>query len=101
MPQDDNKDNIESFSDKVDNLEKRIDEAQKGSSHAEPPEQSLSEKNRSIGMTAGSNFISSIVGGGVVGYGVGYLVGNIPLWLIVFMFAGFGYGIYRAAKIMK
>lgn len=95
------KGNIENFSDKVDDLEKRIGEAQKESKHAEIPEQSLSEKNRSIGMTAGSNFISSIVGGGVVGYGVGYLAGNIPLWLIIFMFAGFGYGIYRAAKIMK
>lgn len=101
MPDNKNKGDEHSFSDKVDDLEKRIDEAQKGSKHSEEPAQSLSEQNRSIGMTAGSNFIGSIVGGGIVGYGIGYFFGNLPLWLILFMFAGFGYGIFRAAKIMK
>ncbi len=88
------------FNDKVDDLEKRIDAAQKHSEDKEP-KQTQADINKSIGMTAGSNFISSIIAGGLVGYGIGYFTGNIPLWLIIFMFAGFGWGIYRAAKIMK
>jgi F0F1-type ATP synthase assembly protein I len=88
------------FNDKVDHLEKRIDDAKKDSmDHV--PEQTASEKSRSIGMSAGSNFISSVIAGALVGYGFGWLVGNIPLFLITFMFAGFGWGIYRAAKIMQ
>ena len=88
------------FNEKVESLEKRIEAAQhKGEKHT--PDQTQAEINKSIGMTAGSNFISAIFGGGVVGYGVGYMMENIALWLIIFLFAGFGWGIYRAAKIMK
>lgn len=64
-------------------------------------EQTNAEESRSIGMRAGSEFMASIIAGGLVGYGLGYFLGNPALWLIIFMFAGFGWGIFRAAKLMQ
>lgn len=94
-------DNNDSDPDKKDeSFEKRLAAAQKKSmDHV--PEQTTSEENRATGMRAGSEFIASVFGGCVVGYGLGYLTNNIPLFLISFMFIGFVWGIYRAAKTSK
>ena len=98
MSTNDNSDN--DLERKDESFEKRLAAAQKKSmDHV--PDQTQSEESRATGMRAGSEFIAAVFGGCVVGYGIGYLTGNIPLFLISFMFIGFGWGIYRAAKTMK
>lgn len=82
-------------------LEDRI-KAQKEAFEAKNTvKQTSSEEARSVGMQAGSAFIDAVLAGGLVGYGVGYMLGNPALGLIFFMFVGFGLGIFRAANIMK
>ena len=57
--------------------------------------------DRSTGMRAGSEFMAYIFSGGLVGGLIGHFFGNMALWLIVMLFAGFGMGIYRAYVAMN
>ena len=57
--------------------------------------------DRNTGMRAGSEFMAYIISGGLVGWTIGHFFGNMPLWLILMMFLGFGMGIYRASQLMK
>lgn len=57
--------------------------------------------DRSTGMRAGSEFMAYIFSGGILGGLMGHFFGNMALWLIVMLFAGFGLGIYRAYVSMN
>lgn len=86
--------------DNLDDLEKKIQDFKAG----KKDESSDNEKefaDRQAGMRAGSEFMAYIISGGLVGFGIGHFFGNMPLWLILMMFLGFGMGIYRAAQLMK
>ena len=85
--------------DDLKDLQERIDRMKT----AETPEPDDAKENadRSTGMRAGSEFMAYIISGGIVGWAIGHFFGNMPLWLILMMFAGFGMGIYRAAQLMK
>jgi ATP synthase protein I len=81
---------------KLIDLEKKIEAAMpQGES-----QDSESEKNKNIGMRAGSTFVSCVVAGGIIGFLCDKGLGTMPLFLLIFLFAGFGFGIFRAAKIM-
>ena len=79
-------------------LEEKIKKA-----HKTEPEQNSDKEfaARQTGMRAGSEFIAYIISGGLVGYAIGHFFGNMPLWLLLMMFLGFGMGIYRASQLMK
>jgi ATP synthase protein I len=45
-----------------------------------------------------SEFIAGVLVGGLLGYGIDYAVGTLPLFLIVFLLAGFGAGILNMSR---
>ena len=45
-----------------------------------------------------SEFVAGILVGGLVGYGIDYVVGTLPLFLIIFLLAGFGAGILNMSR---
>lgn len=65
------------------------------------PDEEKEYADRQTGMRAGSEFMAYILSGGLVGWTIGHFFGNMPLWLILMLFLGFGLGIYRAAQLMK
>lgn len=58
-------------------------------------------RQMSVGMQAGTEFSAYVISGGVAGFLLDRWLDTMPLMLVVMLFTGFGYGIYRAAKIMK
>lgn len=80
--------------DDLDNLKKRIGDSLPPSPDDE--KESREFKSRSAGMQAGSEFTASIFAGGLLGWLAGHFFGNMALWLIVMLGAGFGLGIRRA-----
>lgn len=53
------------------------------------------------GMTAGSAFIGTVLAAGIIGFFADKFLGTSPLFMILMMLVGFGYGIYRAALVMN
>jgi ATP synthase protein I len=51
------------------------------------------------GRRAGGIFVSHVMAGGLLGYGVDRFLHTAPLFLLVLLFVGFGYGLYRCKKI--
>lgn len=83
-------------------LEDKIEKFRsRGKAESDKQKEEQAMADRSTGMRAGSEFISYVFAGAVVGWLLGTFLGHLALWLIVMMFAGFGLGIYRAAQIMK
>lgn len=82
---------------KLIDLEKKIEAAMP---HDESQD-SESEKNKNIGMRAGSTFVSCVVAGGIIGFLCDKGLGTMPIFLMVFMLTGFGFGIFRVTKIMN
>jgi len=52
----------------------------------------------SKGYRLASEFIAGVLVGGLVGYGIDRLAGTLPLFLIVFLLAGFGAGILNMSR---
>jgi ATP synthase protein I len=51
-----------------------------------------------------SEFVAGVLAGGAIGWGLDYVFGTSPLWLIVFLLLGFAAGFYnvvRAAGVVK
>lgn len=87
----------------MDDLDKLDDKIARFKSEHAPEKSGEDRENaqRSVGMRAGSEFMAYIVAGGLTGGLAGHFFGNLPLWLIVMMFAGFGMGTYRAYVAMN
>ncbi|PJB70359.1 MAG: hypothetical protein CO093_08270 [Alphaproteobacteria bacterium CG_4_9_14_3_um_filter_47_13] len=85
--------------DDLKDLENRINKQKKDDSRDKGSAKEYAD--RSTGMRAGSEFIGYIFSGALVGWTIGHFFGNMPLWLILMMFFGFGLGIYRASQTMK
>jgi ATP synthase protein I len=54
--------------------------------------------NYSKGYRLASEFVAGTLVGGLIGYGLDYVVGTLPLFLIVFLLLGFGAGILNMSR---
>lgn len=86
--------------DDIDKLEDKIEKF-KADQRDDEPTNSKEFADRSAGMRAGSEFMAYVFSGAFVGWLIGTWFGNMPLWLILFMFLGFGMGVWRASQAMK
>lgn len=91
--------------DDIHQLEDKITAARQAAAAAEhrgdSAEEERQRKQMSAGMQAGTEFITYVIAGGIVGFFADKFLGTLPLFLLVFIFSGFGYGIFRAARLMK
>lgn len=89
------------MTDDIDRLQEKIKAFKTAEQKGDEAAEARQRAQMSAGMRAGSEFLSSVAAGGIFGYGMGYFFGNLPLWMILFMFAGFGLGTWRAYKSMQ
>jgi ATP synthase protein I len=54
--------------------------------------------NYSKGYRLASEFVAGTLVGGLIGYGLDYVAGTLPLFLIVFLLLGFGAGIMNMSR---
>ncbi len=54
--------------------------------------------NYSKGYRLASEFVAGTLVGGLIGYGLDYVAGTLPLFLIVFLLLGFGAGILNMSR---
>ena len=87
-------------SDNLKDLEKKISQF-KSDTNKEIHDSEKENEDRQTGMRAGSEFMAYLISGGLVGWAFGHFFGNMALWIILMIFAGFGLGIYRASQLMK
>jgi ATP synthase protein I len=52
----------------------------------------------SKGYKLASEFVGGVLVGGLIGYGIDYVAGTLPLFLIVFLLLGFGAGILNMSR---
>jgi ATP synthase protein I len=52
----------------------------------------------SKGYRLASEFVAGTLVGGLIGYGVDYVAGTLPLFLIIFLLLGFGAGILNMSR---
>jgi ATP synthase protein I len=57
-----------------------------------------SAKDYSKGYRLISEFVAGVLVGGLLGYGLDYLFGTLPLFLIIFLLLGFGAGILNMSR---
>lgn len=87
---------------KVIDLAIRIKEAK-----GESPQSSegISDEKESEATTkesrAGTEFLSSVIGGGILGYATDWLLGTLPWGLLFFLIMGFISAVYRANAAMR
>jgi ATP synthase protein I len=55
-------------------------------------------QNYSKGYRLASEFVAGVLVGALIGYGVDYFAGTLPLFLIVFLLFGFGVGILNMSR---
>ncbi len=85
--------------DDLQDLEDRINKMKKEESDDTAQQKEFAD--RQTGMRAGSEFMAYIFSGGFVGWLIGHYFGNMPLWIILMVFLGFGMGTYRAYLAMN
>jgi ATP synthase protein I len=90
---------------KLDALNERAQEIRlRNKIREEEEEQPMSEKDKEAerhGARAGSEFLASVLAGGLIGYGIDSFFGTLPWAMIVFLILGFVSGTYRATKTIK
>lgn len=87
------------LSDKLKDLSSRI--AAEKSERAEAAKPSTSYRGASDyskGYRLASEFVAGVLVGALIGYGVDYVAGTLPLFLIVFLLLGFGAGILNMSR---
>lgn len=87
------------MTDDIDKLQDKIDTLKAAENKAADTERE--NRQMSIGMQAGSEFSAYVISGVISGFLLDRWLDTTPLMLAIMLFTGFGYGIYRAAKIMK
>jgi ATP synthase protein I len=87
--------------DDLQDLEEKLRQFRAGEKSETENEQSRQRESRDMntGMRAGSEFMSYVLAGGLVGYGAGRLFGGMPFWIILMVFTGFAMGAWRAYKV--
>ncbi len=66
---------------------------------AEAPAQAKGDSGMSLGMRAGSEFVSAIVIGAGIGWGLDRGLGTNPAFLIVFFFIGVAAGVWNVIRL--
>lgn len=95
----------EEILEKLNDISARAQELKKKSNIDSPAEQNAhipvkSEEERK-GAQAGSEFLASVFGGAIIGYGIDWLFSSTPWGMIVFIILGFISGTYRANATMQ
>lgn len=67
----------------------------------EPQDSTDTAQAMGTGMNLGINLMSSVVVGGAMGYGLDWLFGTLPLFMILMCFLGFGAGLYTIWKAIQ
>jgi ATP synthase protein I len=69
----------------------------------QPPQTPEENTSQALGngMNLGINLLSSVVVGAAMGYGLDWLFGTLPLFMILMCFLGFGAGLYTIWKAIQ
>ncbi|MEO6609407.1 MAG: AtpZ/AtpI family protein [Aestuariivirga sp.] len=87
------------ISDRLNDLSSRLAAGKSQKAKEEKPNmQYQSATGYSKGYRLISEFVAGILVGGLLGYGIDYAAGTLPLFLIVFLLAGFGAGILNMSR---
>jgi ATP synthase protein I len=87
------------ISDRLNDLSSRLAAEKSQKAKEEKPNmQYQSATGYSKGYRLISEFVAGILVGGLLGYGIDYAAGTLPLFLIVFLLAGFGAGILNMSR---
>jgi ATP synthase protein I len=87
------------LSNRLKDLSARIDAEKSEKAAAEKPSTSFQgASDYSKGYRLASEFVAGVLVGGLLGYGADYLLGTLPLFLIVFLLFGFGAGILNMSR---
>ena len=87
------------ISDRLNDLSSRLAAEKSLKAKADKPiMQYQGASDYSKGYRLASEFIAGVLVGGLVGYGIDRLAGTLPLFLIVFLLAGFGAGILNMSR---
>ena len=85
--------------DRLKELGSRIDAEKKDRVEASRPTASYQgASDYSKGYRLASEFVAGVLVGGLIGYGVDYVAGTLPLFLIIFLLLGFGAGIMNMSR---
>lgn len=87
------------LSDRLKDLSGRIAAEQSQRAESEKPPASIqSATGYAKGYRLASEFVAGTLVGGLIGYGIDWIFGTLPLGLIVFLLLGFGAGILNMAR---
>ena len=87
------------FSNRLKNLSDRIAAEKSEKAAAEQPSTRFQgAKDYSKGYRLASEFVAGVLVGGLLGYGLDYLLGTLPLFLIVLLLFGFAAGILNMSR---
>lgn len=85
--------------DRLKDLSARLEaEKSERATAARPSEGYAGATSYSKGYRLATEFVAGVLVGGLIGYGVDYLAGTLPLFLIVFLLLGFGAGILNMSR---
>lgn len=95
----DTKPELGDFSNRLKNLSDRIAAEKSEKAAAEQPSTRFQgAKDYSKGYRLASEFVAGVLVGGLLGYGLDYLLGTLPLFLIVLLLFGFAAGILNMSR---
>ncbi len=88
----------------LDRLKSSLSKARDTQQAGAPPRSQASDSARSdsgmsLGMRAGAEFVSSVVVGAALGWGLDRLIGTRPLFLIAFFFLGVAAGVWDVVRL--
>ena len=66
-----------------------------------PPPPAENSEGMNTGMRAGTEFMSHLIAGGVLGGTADHFLKTSPLFMILLILAGFGTGLYRTISVMN
>jgi ATP synthase protein I len=85
--------------DRLKALGSRIEAEKRDRAEASKPDARFQgASNYSKGYRLASEFVAGTLVGGLLGYGLDYALGTLPLFLIVFLLLGFGAGILNMSR---
>jgi ATP synthase protein I len=85
--------------DRLKELGSRIEAEKKDRAEASKPDARFQgASDYSKGYRLASEFVAGTLVGGLIGYGLDYVAGTLPLFLIVFLLLGFGAGILNMSR---
>jgi ATP synthase protein I len=87
------------ISDRLKDLGSRISAEKSEQAEANKPAVAVgAATDFSKGYKLASEFVAGVLVGGLIGYGLDYLFGTLPLFLIVFLLAGFAAGLLNMSR---